>query len=242
MGIDDSPMNFAELFGGDPRPFLLLPFYTYLDLMCLAGYDPATYAVVQEVWAELRPKLVAENEERKRLSGKRDVASSHPGFEKHEFVLAGAALNLLLLAAEVFFGGTSAEPTWIIRLLIGANAIGIMDFAWNKGLRYPLAHLSAYGSHFQDERLARWCMWYLGCFGLCGAAAAAVGPARAPLGVFIMGFEKAGFVSLFISDLGGPLPKGVHPSERVAMRNLLIYDTCSCFTMVTYGAWLMTAR
>lgn len=56
-----------------------------------------------------------------------------------------------------------------------------------------------------------------------------------------MGFEKAGFVALFASDLRQPLPAGVAPSERVALRNLLIYDTSSCLTMLTYGAWLLMA-
>jgi len=247
-GIDDSSINFAELLGGDPRPFLLLPFYTYLDMMFLAGYDSATYTLVQEVCKELRPKLVAENNQcnaKARMEPEKvadvDQKSTHPGFEREEFILGGAVLNFVLLFAEVCYASSAATPTWIARFLVGANAFGIINFAWNRGLRAPLEHLSTYGMCFQDERLARWCLWYLGCFGFCGVISAAVGPHRAPLGVLAMGVEKIGFVALFVKDLSHAVQDDEAPSARRAQRNLLIYDVSSCVTMLAYGIWLMTS-
>ena len=88
------------------------------------------------------------------------------------------------MAVEVFVvGGTAAAPTSVARFVVGANALGIIDWAWLKGLRNPEAHLSNFGFRIQDVLLARWVMWYLGCFGLCGVVSAVVGPAYLPMGV-----------------------------------------------------------
>ena len=43
--------------------------------------------------------------------------SSHPGFERQEFVLGGALLNWALLAAEVVYYGSAAAPSWVGRWL-----------------------------------------------------------------------------------------------------------------------------
>jgi len=61
QGIDDAMDNFAETFESkNPIYLTLLPFYTYLDLMFMAGYKPALAKYVNDMTTELRPKLEAE--------------------------------------------------------------------------------------------------------------------------------------------------------------------------------------
>ena len=111
-------------------------------------------------------------------------------------------MNIILMAVEVFVvGGNAAALTSVARFVISANALGIIDWAWLKGLRNPEAHLSNFGFRIQDVLLACWAMWYLRCFGLCGVVSAVVGPAYLPMGVWIMGVEKVGFVTLFVGEL-----------------------------------------
>jgi len=60
-GIDDAIENFAEtLETKNPIYIALLPFYTYLDLMFMAGYRPQQAKIIDDITSELRPKLEAE--------------------------------------------------------------------------------------------------------------------------------------------------------------------------------------
>jgi len=60
-GIDDAVENFKELFESkNPVYFILLPFYTYLDLLFLAGYKAEKAKFIWSMTDELRPKLEAE--------------------------------------------------------------------------------------------------------------------------------------------------------------------------------------
>jgi len=60
-GIDDAVDNFKELFESkNPLYITLLPFYTYLDLLFMAGYKPKTAQFIWSMTNELRPKLEAE--------------------------------------------------------------------------------------------------------------------------------------------------------------------------------------
>ena len=60
-GIDDAVDNFKELFETkNPLFIMLLPFYTYLDLLFLGGYKPKSAEFIWSMTDELRPKLEAE--------------------------------------------------------------------------------------------------------------------------------------------------------------------------------------
>mgnify|MGYP000465112980 FL=1 len=60
-GIDDAVDNFKELFESkNPLYIMVLPFYTYLDLLFLAGYKPEKAKFIWSITDELRPKLEAE--------------------------------------------------------------------------------------------------------------------------------------------------------------------------------------
>jgi len=60
-GIDDAIDNFKELFESkNPLYIMVLPFYTYLDLLFLAGYKPEKAKFIWSMTEELRPKLEAE--------------------------------------------------------------------------------------------------------------------------------------------------------------------------------------
>jgi uncharacterized membrane protein YGL010W len=57
-GIDDARDNFQELFRtGNPVYVMLLPAYTYLDLLFRLGYRRDVARFVADVTGELRPKL-----------------------------------------------------------------------------------------------------------------------------------------------------------------------------------------
>ena len=57
-GIDDAVENFKELFESkNPIYFILLPFYTYLDLLFMVGYKADKAKFIWSITAELRPKL-----------------------------------------------------------------------------------------------------------------------------------------------------------------------------------------
>lgn len=61
-GVDDSNINFGELFGTvNPTYFLLLPFYTYAHVaMAYCGYRPQLSAVINDITVELRRELLRE--------------------------------------------------------------------------------------------------------------------------------------------------------------------------------------
>jgi uncharacterized membrane protein YGL010W len=60
-GIDDAVENFAETIETkNPIYIALLPFYTYLDLMFMAGYRPQQARIINDITSELRPKLESE--------------------------------------------------------------------------------------------------------------------------------------------------------------------------------------
>jgi len=60
-GIDDAVDNFKELFETkNPLFIMLLPFYTYLDLLFIWGYKPKNAQFIWSMTDELRPKLEAE--------------------------------------------------------------------------------------------------------------------------------------------------------------------------------------
>mgnify|MGYP000090622613 FL=1 len=60
-GIDDAVENFKELFESkNPIYLILLPFYTYLDLLFMAGYKAEKAKFIWSITDELRPKLEAE--------------------------------------------------------------------------------------------------------------------------------------------------------------------------------------
>jgi len=60
-GIDDAMDNFKELFESkNPLYLIVLPFYTYLDLLFLVGYKAEKAKFIWSMTDELRPKLEAE--------------------------------------------------------------------------------------------------------------------------------------------------------------------------------------
>ncbi len=68
-GIDDAKENIQEMLAKkNPIYFMLLPFYCYLDLFFKLGYKPNEAKIIYAIIDELRPILVAENENRKPLN------------------------------------------------------------------------------------------------------------------------------------------------------------------------------
>jgi len=114
------------------------------------------------------------------------------GVRQHELLLVGALINPMLLAAEVARGGSNAAPTWVSRLLVGANSAAMLAWALWVGLCHPQAHMVMYGVDFKDLRLARWCVWHRWCLGLAGLASACLSPACLPLSALLLGCEKMG--------------------------------------------------